>query len=381
MNQLSAKLHTGSDTLNNVVSIYFIKVANLADVIIGNFHFRDIYSSFVYSLREYSITNSCVIQPYQSLSCRQLLRLNNIPFSNFRELVYQTNQVLESYTDLHVPIIIKHKSLGTAISAFLHTVNLTDDGDKALIKMHDKMYSNNDEFQDTKYNYFESILSAMKDAEVNQYSESKGYLIITKLLHLYTNFNRYMDTYLWKEKRKYLIGSKSRNKKEVLITYVKEMLFTDIYNDLSERDNESNIEFEADTLNSIGWFFTYLVYGSSKIHIMMIHSILGYKYKGAVMLYQKLFCKDRTTGKQHNFSYHHDFLHLSKESLYSERHIAGRLLLPTTEGEKQELDKYMREFSEFDFVTEQDGITIYDDSDCYNKIIYQTIINLMSTKS
>ncbi len=70
------------------------------------------------------------------------------------------------------------------------------------------------------------------------------------------------------------------------------------------------IYFEAQkkAIETLNWFFFYLIYGKNKINFFMIHSILGYSNKNNQKLFQKLFCKDKTAGVEKkggkDFLYH-----------------------------------------------------------------------------
>jgi len=113
---------------------------------------------------------------------------------------------------------------------------------------------------------------------------------------------------------------------------------------------------EDENIEVIKWFFIYLVYGVNKIHIYIIHSILGYKYKGAVSLYQKLFCKDHSTGRDDEFIRDYDFLHLTK----------GHLI--NSDVEPQKIDKYLKKHNMILIDNK-----IYDTTYRYEKQIYKDI--------
>lgn len=342
------KLITGSETLNQVVKIYFIPTARLNDVIIGNFSFKDVYHDFTYSLREYSITHSMKIEPQESPSCRQLLKLNDICIQHFRELVIKVNRLLESYTSTNL------NDLENQLINFLDSLPCAPDF--AVSKVQDKIY---DTPQREKSRYLDSIIIAMKEAEVNQILDEK-YLVIDRALNLYSQFLSNWKRPDFKDKQKYLAKSSADKKVKLLKKYVKEML----ENDENKTDDER--------INTVRWFFIYLIYGSSKIDIFMIHSILGYKYKGAVKLYQKLFLKDHSTGKNNDFLHHTNFLYINKENLVNDREVSKFVYTPEN---LKKLKQWVKRNKYLSYERKDDKLIIYNSSECYEKQIYKQIIH------
>ena len=348
------KIKTSSETLNNIVKIYFTPVSRLNETIVGQYSFRDIYHHFKYSIREYSITHSKKIEPYQSPSCRKLLLLNNISIQSCRELIDNVNKILHSHTDYHLSEQKKILILEEDLRKFIFSIPNTDD--KSINKIRNILLED-DEFQLKKHQYVKSILKAMKDAELNQFVNNR-YPVIDKLLNTYSEYLENMDTYQFKEKRQHLKKCEKDSAILALKKYIKDML----------EDEYCDIKY-------IQWFLTYLVYGSQQIHILIIHSILGYKYIGATKLYQKLFCKDHSTGRRNDFLLHSDYFYLTREELYNDKDITAEIAY--TPINEQETKEYILTDSNLSYTSNNQTITIYTSSCCYDKSIYTELINNM----
>lgn len=354
-------LKTSSDTLNKLVEVYFVIVSRIDEVIIGDYTIKDVYNDFLYSLREYSITHSKVIEPSDSPSCRKLLKLNNISIQNVKELTSKVNKHLDSHTDTQLSGHKKRSILEKQILEFTNQDIYNDYEEEKSKTVRYKMISkllDTDEFQTSKNKYLNSIIKAMKEAEVNQLSDGK-YLIIDKLLNTYNDSLSYMKRYDFQHKKDYLKKLNNEAEKvQVLQNYVKEMI--------------EDIDIDADVdIKAIQWFIYYLIYGANKIDIFMIHSILGYKYQNAVKLYTKLFCKDHSTGKSTNFLHHLDFLNITENSLRAPKEKIASMEL--TDYNLAEIQKYISSNENLSYRIDNTMIIIEDSSDSYDKSIYTTI--------
>jgi len=285
--------------LSEIVRIYLIYTAHLLEPYIGYYtFFKDILHSFKFSIREYCI-NRHTIQPWEKVSTIKLIKKLSIPISDLRVMVNQINKLLKSYTDENLSSEEQRRILYNQLNEF---ADYTEFEDKWEYQLYEQLNNTEDDIFHTKRNHFlNQVLLAMKDGEINQIQNNK-YLVIDQIIDTYKNIKT--DNYLsYNEKRKYLKKLKSTEKIEKALNKYIKGFFVDyeIEYDIIKRSiptTEEDIENEANNMiEEIRQFLFYLVYDSHKLHIYLIHSILGYKYKGAQKLYQKLFLKDKSTGK------------------------------------------------------------------------------------
>lgn len=313
-NNILNKLRTDNLHLDGLTKAYFIYVAHLTEPVLGNTSFTYVKNDFLYALREYSITHSHVIEPYESPSCRKLLRLNNIPVCLLRSYTKSVNLILESYTDKKWRRVKQHKILKEQLT------NLADESqdDNTLERKMYERLNNIDPFDARTTRFLNDILKEMTKAGLNQVKDDR-YIIVDKLVKLYQDMTSFLDLCTFKEKKKYL--KKLHMDKAIikLHEYIKFMLEDGyIENSTDIKDKEHN----KSLINHVRWFLFYLIYDANKIDIFLVHSILGYKYEGAVKVYQKLFLKDNTTGSNKDFLHHTDVLNISQNSVYDRTHEA-----------------------------------------------------------
>ena len=350
--ELIESLKTQSPALNKIVKLYLIDAATLRSVVIGHISFKDIYHDFLNSLREYSINDSCAIDESEFPSCKELLKLNKIHTTDLRELVQKINQHLISQTDTYLSQSKKRTLLHKQLDTFMGAQRSSSDPRVANII--DKLSKD----IETKQRYFDSIISAMSAAELHQIDDSK-YLVVDKLLVLYTSALDHNIDYTFKSKRKYLHKLKYKENKypvPVLVKYIRKML--------------NNAQ---DGIETVQWFLFYLLYGGHKWDIYAIHSILGYKYDGAVKVYQKLFLKDHTTGKSNDFLLDFNIFALTEKHLVHEPIIM--FTLPNTKDNLAYVKCEITKDKDLSLTIEGDKLIIISSRDCYNTPIYQQIIN------
>lgn len=287
-------LKSGNTHLDLLVKTYFVDVSRLDRPVLGNYSFKDVEGDFMYSLREYSITHSEMIEPSKSPSLEELLKMNTIPENIYESFKKNVDDILKTYTDENYNIQ-KQNILHEQISKFIDGYP-DEEIEKTKYRMFQALAIESGD-NEKRNRYLDSILSAMKEAEVNQMQKGK-YMVISSLLDTYNELEEFLEDFNFKEKKKYLQKEKRKNPdiaKKLLKKFVGEFLKDD------EQDEKISVKY-------VMWFFFYLIYGKSKIDIFMIHSILGYKYDGAKKLYQKLFCKDHSTGRNNDFLHHIDIL-------------------------------------------------------------------------
>ena len=294
---IQEKLKSNNKNLDGLVRKDFITDAKLDIPEVGKYSFKDISNDFEYALLEYSITHSKVINNYKSRPSHELLELNNIPTESYELLVEKVNEILKSHTDEALSVTSKRQILENQIIEF--TGHYPDEETK------DKMFQSLLVSEDNtkKNNYLDSVISAMQKAEVNQMEDNK-YMVLAPLFAKYDEFTKYMEDFNFREKKKYLQKlqkTKSNNAISALVKYTNQLL----------EDNEQDIKI-------IQWFFFYLIYGKNELDIFMIHSMQGYKYASAAKLYQKLFCKDHSTGRKDDFLHHTNIFNLQKKHLEDE---------------------------------------------------------------
>ena len=289
--ELVQRLQTGDQQFDLFLTTYFIPCTRLDEIIVGNYSFKDVYSDFKYAIREFSITHTFVIEPCESPSWRTLFRKNRFTAKQFKSLVLKVNDILISYTD---ELLSKEKKRALLEKQILEYTGYYPEEADFKYSIFNKLHGD-DDMDHLKYIYLDSVLTALQDAEVHQMQDN-NYLAVTKLFHLKNEMQSALEYMNYLEKRKYLKTLTQEERVKTLKKYINQI-----------RQNDSS---EQEVLLEIRWFLFYLIYGKQKADIFMIHSILGYKYDGAVKLYQKLFLKDHTTGKANDFLHHTDILHL-----------------------------------------------------------------------
>lgn len=332
--EILLKLKTGNKHLDGLTEAYFISVSRLKEPIIGNESFMYLENDFDYSLREYSITHSCMIESYQSPTQEELLKLNDIPENVLTKYKKAVDEILDSYKDITWTKMKQHNALKQQL------IRLADEfQEKKTVekKMFEKL-QNIDPLDERTTRFLNDILEEMQKAGVNQV-ESDRYIIIDKLINLYLDMKEYLDSYDFREKKKYLKKLEMNAAKLKLHGYIKSMMtngYIEKLEDILEEDftieeyfkkQKEREENNNELLQRVRWFLFYLIYDAKKIDIFMIHSVLGYKYDGAVKVYQKLFLKDATTGKNDNFLHHTNVLNVSENSIYDREHEAKYDLL------------------------------------------------------
>lgn len=304
-NDICDLLKTGHKKFDLFLSEQYIPNTRLDEIIIGQYSFKDIYSDFKFAIREYSIVHSKVIEEWESPSWRKLFRANGFTSKDFILLVRKTNDILRSHTDEDFSLQTRRKIIESQILQFT-SKNPWEDDEPIKYKMFKRLPENYD-FEHQKYIYIDDILTVLREAELHQINNDT-YPAVSKVFNLFQEMEIYFIETKYLEKRKYLKSDKVTDKKKTLQKYINQ-----IRNDTDNYDEE-------DTLFRIRWFLFYLIYDKHKTHIFIIHSILGYKYDGAVKLYQKLFLKDHTTGKDNDFLHHTDILNLQYYHLDNENY-------------------------------------------------------------
>ncbi|MCT7466493.1 hypothetical protein N5T78_07885 [Aliarcobacter cryaerophilus] len=302
------KLYMGNKHLDGITKTYFnifIKEPKL-----GKDYFKWVKHHFDYSIKEYSITHSSKTTPSSEQGeelTLQLLKSNNIPEELFHQYKKKVDDILQSYTDKEWSKEKKHNVLK-----------------KQLIKLSNK----NDNLKNKleKINlldlrtirFLNDILSEMKNAGVNQVKNNQ-YIIIENLNELYQDMIDSLSSNDFKEKKKYLKKLDINSAKLQLHKYIKKMMEEDY---CKNPKDDSGKEQNERLIKNVKLFLFYLIYDFNKIDIFMINSILGYKYDEAVKFYQKLFLKDRSTGKNDNFTYHTDIINMDINNFYDRNHEA-----------------------------------------------------------
>lgn len=300
LNKLVDKLLTGNQNLDDLIIKQFIFDTNLEKRVIGIYSFRDIYINFKFSLREYSIVHSQLIQPWENPQVDELMRLNGITLSALKQLILNVNTLLKTYTDETWSDTERKQALERQIVPYIQSAY---DEESSIYKIYEVMQHDDDVFNTKKNHYLQTILDAMREAQVHQVI-NQNYPIITSLLELHKTLQNNLDYYTFKEKKKYLkkqIRNDENKAKKTLQKYVQQIL------DESENKEES--------LTTIRWMLHYFVYSKHNEDLYMIHSILGHKNKSATKLYQKLFLKDHSTGRKNDFILHQKTLEITYHHL------------------------------------------------------------------
>lgn len=304
-NEILDCLETDNESFNLFLETYFIPCTYIDEIQIGKYSFKDIYSEFKFSIREYSITHSKVIEEWESPAWRTLFRQNGFTVKQFKSLVIEVNEILRSHTDEELNKQQRREILKKQILDFTSDYSNEED-DPIKYKMFDRL-PKHDDYEHIKYTYLDGVLMALREAELHQIQDD-AYPVVSKILNLYQEMEDYFTYTEYLEKKKYLKRVIVNDRTKALKKYI----------DQIRHDSEYSEAGGDEALSRIQWFLFYLIYGRNKIDIFMIHSILGYKYDGAVKLYKKLFLKDHTTGKDNNFLLHRDILSLQYYHLDSE---------------------------------------------------------------
>ena len=307
-----AKLKSGNEYLDLLTKVYFLSTSRLDSPVLGNYSFKDVNNNFTYSLREYSIIHSGVIEPYENPTDEKLLKMNGIPIKTYKAFTKNVDDILKSYTDEHLSTEQKRTILKKQIEEFIGGAP-DEEQEATKYKMYKSLNPNKDMFKDTliRNRYLDNILLAMEKGEINQIDDDK-YIVVSSLFKMNSELDEYLDYYKFKEKKKYLQKKKRTNPEQAIKRLIKD---TQVLLNEDEHDSDNNSE---PVPKRVQWFFFYLIYGKNKVDIFMIHSILGYKYDGAKELYQKVFCKDHSTGKSEDFLHHTDILNLQLDDLKNE---------------------------------------------------------------
>jgi hypothetical protein len=291
-------LLTGNKCLNEIVNLYFVNISKLNEPKIGIFKFKDISHHFAYSIREYSIVNSCVIQPSERPSTRKLLILNNININDIRFFVKKINNFLLSHTDCNYSDEEKYRTIEKQIREFLNSsINTNDfDGNSSEYKMN-YILNKNDDFGNIKRRYLNRIVSLMERAEINQIKYNK-YLLLEEFFDTRLKLEQ-LEQQSFFEKKKYIIKLIKHNKpiEQQIITLKK-------YCKGIQIENSSINDYEHEPCMEVRLFLWYLIYGLKKQDIYQVHNIVGYKYNELLSLYKHVFRKENKTASQNNFLHH-----------------------------------------------------------------------------
>lgn len=301
------ELHSGNLHLDNLTKYYFITHAKLFKPRIGDSHFKYLVHKFKYAIREYAITYSYKIKPQEEPSLRKLLKIHSIEVSILREYIIKVNAILQSYTDKNITKEKKRVSLKYQIEKFIN-----NDSNNVNIRILEKL-NDDDLLNMTQNKYLDAIINIMEEEGLNQINSKGHYLVIDKLLDLYSRIIKVFEFRNFKEKKKYLIKLDNTEK-------ASKKLYQDIKEMLDSYDNDN------DCLETIRWYFFYLIYDKHKIDIFLIHSILGFKFNGATKLFKKLFLKDHSTGKNNNFLHHTHIEDIDKDSLHEDNFIYEQII-------------------------------------------------------
>jgi hypothetical protein len=297
--------------------------------------------------------------PSSKLDTHELLQLCGIPESEYNIFKSKVDNCLQKHTDFQWSIETKKESLNNQILNFTGCEPV-EDYDKTKLKMFAKI----NEIRTVDNRYLKSVLKALKEAELNQVEDGK-YMAIEKMLNIYGEYLEYFETFNFREKRKYLLKLKNDTSEQLRI--LQKYIF-DILGDTSD------VEVTEENIKIVRWFVAYLVYGGNNIHILMIHMIIGYKYAGAVKLYQKLFLKDKSTGKKEDFLHHTSFLTIDTYNLYEDS-------IHSTYIDTQEMRKFLEDesiynpdvFSEYTIESQDDKLILKErfiDMPFYKEILH-----------
>lgn len=278
--EIQEKLHSSNPNLNKVINEQnFIEYANLHTPVIGQKTFQDIENNFNFLLKEqyiketfdYGVDTSDVFPHF---------RITKDEFDCFKNNV---NEVLDSYTDSRFRQEKKREILKNQLKEFTQEFDTEDTEDIYNIKkMHDRLHTDN---QSSATRYLNSILEALDKATVNQIDNDK-YLAIEKLSNEYIPVIKLKNAF-FREKTDYLKRLKKNDKKEQFFLKIHEYI-VEIYK-------------ASVCLEDVTAFIFYLTYGKNKIHIYLIHYILGVDTKAIRELYVKLFLFDKKVGSDKNF--------------------------------------------------------------------------------
>ncbi len=362
-------IKTDNDNLNVIIETYFIPVSGIEEPKIGVYSYKDIADNFKFSLREYSITHSHKCEPWDNKTLEELLVLNQITEEDYNTMVEKIDTYLiENHTDSQWSGTKQKASLYKQIDTFLCEIDYENftETNKIYSILHDE-----DEFEVKKNRYLNSVLKAMKVAEVNQVKENK-YLVIEKFLDTYKSYIAYMINLEFSEKKKVLLKLRPKHKdtteesQDKLDKQIKALqrYINEIYDD------------NPDYIKYIQWFITYLIYDSHVMHVMMIHMPLGYKTEEIRKLYIKLFRKDKSTGKKDNFLYHSDFSGITKERLYETDKCMYKLT--NSKKNRNAINKLAKKDSNWTYKITPFTLYVTKEITSQDKFIYSDIINSLN---
>lgn len=293
-----AKIKSKNVHLNNIIEPYLL--THLDKPILGNGNFGDIEYFVEFGLNEYRINNYQENgYDYERKTIAELCEQFNISNKTYELFKQNINDILRTYTD---------KSLQNTRDAIKEQIKAFSYGraeDDDLNKMYERLLK--DEEYD-KFTYIDKIIHDINKLGINQISNNE-YIVITKLFQKYNSFPTDFSNFT--EKKKYLKKLKGKGDvdkiPEVLAKYFKE-----IYN--QEHTNENALE-------SIQWFYFYLIHGKAKLIAYLMDSVLGDKCKSTQTLVQKLFLLDHTAGQSpDNFNFtHHNWISEIHTVEYSEK--------------------------------------------------------------
>lgn len=362
-------IKTDNDNLNVIIETYFIPFSGIEEPKIGVYSYKDIADNFKFSLREYSITHSHKCEPWENKTLEELLVLNQITEEDYNSMVEKIDTYLfENHTDSQWSGTKQKASLYKQIDTFLCEIDYENFSET------NKIYSilyDEDEFEVKKNRYLNSILKAMKVAEVNQVKDEK-YLVIEKFLDTYNSYNTHIIKKDFYEKKKHLL--KLRPKHEDNIKECQDKLDKQI-KALQRYINEI-YDDNPDYIKYIQWFITYLIYGSHVMHVMMIHMPLGYKTEEIRKLYIKLFRKDKSTGKKDNFLYHSDFSRITVERLYETDKCIYKL--PNNIKNRNAINKLAKKDRNWTYEIIFSTLHVTKKITSQDKLIYSEIINSLN---
>ncbi|MEA2018819.1 MAG: hypothetical protein U9N59_10265, partial [Campylobacterota bacterium] len=313
--------------LYNIVRNYFIDTAHLYEPKIGHYSFNDVLKSFKYSIKEYCI-DIHRLEPYETPPLEELLKKLSISTEDYNKFIEQTDQLLKSYTDESLNDEEQRRKLYFQLNEFTDSYTTEE---KWEYQLYEILNTNDDIFHSKCNKYLDKVIQAMREAELNQISHGR-YLVIEQVFDTYNKISIEEN----KERKNYLIKSNSSKTIDIKgkicnqSDYVVE-IETKLNNYVKEKFDKYEIEYSIEKrppsspenydenenmmIEEIRGFFFYLIYGPSKMHIYLIHSILGYKYDGARKMYYKLFLKDKSTGKA-DFLLHTNCFNIYIDDLY-----------------------------------------------------------------
>lgn len=276
-------LHSSNENLNKIIENQnFIGYANLNIPVVGQQTFQDIERMFNFCLKEQYINET---YDYDAPNSELLLhfKITKVEFDTFQ---INIDNVLDSYTDSSLDMGRRRIMLSEQLKKFVGQFDRENMEDTyGINRMNDRLYTDN---QSSSTRYLNEVLKELEKAGINQVDDGK-YLAIEKLSKEYINIIKLKNEF-FKEKVDYLKQLKKDGKKEEFFLKIHEYI-VNIYN-------------HSEHLEDVSLFIFYLLYGKGKVHIYLIHSLLGIETKPIRDFYLKLFLKDKKTGTDKNFLRH-----------------------------------------------------------------------------